>query len=292
MGGTVVRPQDGGTGRLNPLDPVTTAGDRREKAARVVTMLRALWPSLTDEEASTLDSAVSRLYSRDAGEPTFSGLTQELAPAGGGAGRLAALLEVFRSGSLRGLDGPTTLRIDDRLVSVDLRGIPEEQLPFHLAYLLDWTYHRLSSRPGPKLVLLDEAHLVARHAGTTEFLDRAVRHLRHYDAGMIVVTQNPDDLLATASGRSLLRNLSACAFLRLPEVSEACRAFFGLSESEATWLTKARLPADAGYAESLWRIGPWHLPLAVVASTPEFELLDGALRGRPAGPDAAGSGGL
>ncbi len=296
LGGTVVRLRDGDAGRLNPLDPATTAGDRREKAGRVATMLRALWPSLSDEESATLDAAVSRLYDRASPEPTFGTLREEVAAAGAGAGRLPALLEVFRSGSLRGADGPTTLAVDAPVVGVDLAGVAEEQLPFHLTYLLDWTYHRLSQRPGPKLVVLDEAHLLARHEGTTEFLDRTVRHLRHFGAGLLLISQNPDDFLARASGRSLLRNLYACAFLRLAEVSEASRGFFGLRGPEAEWLGRARLPAEAGYAESLWRIGPWHLPLAVVASTPEYELLRGTLGGGapavPPGEPAARRGGL
>jgi Helicase HerA, central domain len=294
IGGTIVRPHEGGDGRLNPLDPATTAGDVREKAGRVGTMLRALWSSLRDEEAASLDASVSRLYARREVEPTFSRLAEEVHACGIEGGRLGALLEVFRTGSLRAVDGPTTLAVDAPIVSIDLSGVPDEQLAFHLAYVLDWTYHRLSRRPGPKLVLLDEAHLLARYEGTTEFLDRTVRHLRHFDAGLLLVSQNPDDFLSRPSGRSLLRNLYACAFLRLPEVSEPCRAFFGITRDEAEWLGKARLPAEAGYAESLWRIGPWHLPLAIVASSPEYELLASALRGEPPAQKAGAppSGGL
>ena len=178
-------------------------------------------------------------------------------------------------------NGPTTFRPESRTVSVDFSGVPDDQLPFHLAYVLDWAYGRLRSHPGPKLVLIDEAHLLARNEPTAEFLDRVVRHMRHFDAGLLLVTQNPDDLLARASGRSLLRNLYATAFLRLPEVSPEARAFFQLGAAEAEWLPKARLPREAGYSESLWRIGEWHLPLAIVASTPEYEFLSSALRTQP-----------
>ncbi len=287
LGGTVVPLRDTAAGRLNPLDPVTTGGDRREKAGRVVAMLRALWPSLSDEEGAALDAAVSRLYDRSAPEPTFGALADELGRPG--TGRLPSLLEVFRSGSLRGVNGPTTLRVEATTVSVDLSGLPDDQLPFHLTYLLDWAYHRLSARSGPRLLLLDEAHLLARHPGTTEFLDRTVRHLRHFGSGLMLLTQSPDDFLGSPAGRSLLRNLSATAFLRLAEVSPAARAFFGLSDAEAEWLTRARLPTDAGYAESLWRVGGWHLPLAIVASTPEFELVGSALRGEEPPPTPEGS---
>jgi type IV secretory pathway VirB4 component len=180
-------------------------------------------------------------------------------------------------------------------VAIDLSGVPDDQLPFHLTYVLDWAYGRLRTRPGPKLIVLDEAHLLARFDATLEFLDRLVRHMRHFDAGLLLLTQDPEDFLSRESGRSLLRNLYATAFLRLPEVSSAARAFFGLSAAEAEWLPKARLPKEAGYAESLWRIGEWHLPLAIVASTPEYEFLTRTLGAAPARvrpTDSAREGGL
>jgi hypothetical protein len=95
-----------------------------------------------------------------------------------------------------------------------------------------------------------------------------------------VLTQNPDDFLQRPSGRSLLRNLYATAFLRVPEVSSATREFFGLTAAEAEWLPKARLPKETRYSESLWRIGELHLPLALIASTPEFEFLNRTLGAR------------
>ena len=285
LGGSVVRLADAERGRLNPLDPATTGGDRREKAARVGAMLRALFPSLRDEEAAALDAAVSRLYADGGETPTFEDLYRRVTARGDPPDRLATFLEVFRSGSLRSLNGPTTLTLAAGPVSVDFRGVAEDHLPFHLAYLLDWAYGRLRARSGPKLLLIDEAHLLARHSATAEFLDRVVRHLRHFEAGVLVLSQSPDDFLGHAAGRSLLRNLYATAFLRLPEVSAASREFFGLTNAEGEWLPKARLPREAGYSESLWRIGELHLPLAIIASTPEYEFLTGTLGRDPTGHD-------
>lgn len=277
LGGSVVALGGDPAGRLNPLDRTTTGGERAEKAARVGTMLRALFPSLRDEEVAALDAAVSRLYENGPEVPTFLDLAQEVRASAEDLGRLGTLLEVFTSGSLAYLNGPTAVRWGEGPVSVDFRGVPDDQLPFHLTYVLDWAYGRLRERPGPKLLVIDEAHLLARHAATEEFLERIVRHLRHFDAGLLVLTQSPEDFLERPSGRSLLRNLYATAFLRLPEVSHATEEFFGLTSAEAEWLPKARLPRDVGFAESLWRIGELHLPLALVASTPEYEFLVASL---------------
>jgi len=283
LGGSVIQISDGAGGRLNPLDPVTTGGDRREKAGRVGTMLRALFPSLEDAEAAALDTAVTLLYERGPEVPTLQDLVAGVGVEATPVGRLRTLLEVFRSGSLRGANGPTTVASGPGPTVVDFRGVPGDHLPFHLSYVLDWAYGRLRDRPGPKLLIVDEAHLLARHPSTAEFLDRVVRHVRHFEGGVLLVSQSPEDFLDRPEGRAVLRNLYATAFLRLPEVSSETRAFFGLTSAEAEWLPKARLPRDSGYSESLWRIGELHLPLAVIASTPEYEFLTTTL-GQPPPP--------
>ena len=293
LGGSVVGLADGAVGRLNPLDPVTTGGDRREKAARVGTMLRALFPSLGDEESATLDAAVSRLYARGPAIPTFDDLLAEVRETDQPSSRLESFLGVFRTGSLRGMNGPTTVGAELDLVAVDFRGVPNDQLPFHLSYVLEWAYGRLRHRPGPKILLVDEAHLLLRHSATAEFLDRVVRHVRHFTAGVLLLSQSPEDFLAQPSGCAVLRNLYATAFLRLPEVSSDARSFFGLTAAEAEWLPKARLPREAGYSESLWRVGELHLPLAIIASTPEYEFLVSTLgHAVEARDDAPRTGGL
>ncbi|MCI4339708.1 MAG: DUF87 domain-containing protein [Thermoplasmata archaeon] len=286
LGGRVLTVADDRDGRWNPLDPASTGGDRVEKAGRVGAILRALFPSLLDEEVAVLDAALRRLYDRGPNAPELSDLIEEVAAAPGGTGRLASLLEVFRSGSLRHLDGPTTLVWAPGLTVVSLVGVPEGHLPFHLAYLLDAVYARVRARPGPKLLVLDEAHLLARDPATGAFLDRLVRHLRHFETGVVVVSQNPDDFLGTEQGRSLLRNLRAAFLLRLSQVSDGAASFFQLTPAEVTWLPRARLPRETGYSEALLRFGPSHLPLALIASTPEVELLQRALGRRGEEPPA------
>jgi hypothetical protein len=126
-------------------------------------------------------------------------------------------------------------------------------------------------------VVVDETHLLTRDGRTAEFLERMVRLVRHYQTGLVLASQNPDDFLSTDSGRALARNLRATTFLRVASVSDAARAFFQLTSEEAEWLPRARLPREAGYSEGLVRAGPSHFPIAVIASTPEYEFLVSSL---------------
>jgi hypothetical protein len=287
LGATAVGLGPSAPARFHPLDVAGDGGNPQERAARVVAALRALYPSLADEEAATLDAAVARLLG--SGErPTFARLAALVAEESH-PGRLPALLDVFVSGSLRYLDRPVATPPPTGSVVVGLHDVAPEHRAFQVTVVLDALYARIRQTEGPKLLIVDEAHLLAKDPATAGFLDRLVRHVRHHRTGVILLSQNPDDFLGTEGGRSLLRNLRATLLLHLPEVSDAARRFFSLTDSEAAWLPKCRLPKEAGYSEGLLRFGPSHLPLAVVASTPEFELLTRALR-RTAGP-SDGTGG-
>jgi hypothetical protein len=276
LGATVVGVGPSAPARFHPLDPSSTGGDLSEKSARVVTALRAAFPSLADEEVAVLDASVARLYARP-DRPTFAALAEVVRTADR-PGRLPGLLDVFVSGSLAHLDRDATEPPPSGSLVVDLHEVPAEQRAFQLAVVLDAIYGRVRRNDRPKLVVIDEAHLLARDPRTAEFLDRLVRHVRHYRTGVLVLSQNPDDFLGTEGGRSLVRNLRATLLLHLAEVSDATRRFFALTDAEAGWLPHCRLPREAGYSEGLLRFGPSHLPVAVVASTPEFELLGRSIR--------------
>lgn len=283
LGATAVGLGPSAPARFHPLDIGADDPDIPARASRVAVAIRALYPSLADEEAATLDAAVAGLYGSE-GAPTFRRLAEIVRDAPD-PGRLPTLLEAFTTGSLRYLDRPVATPPPSGSLVVGLHDVAPEHRTFQLTVVLDAIYARIRRTEGPKLLVVDEAHLLARDPATAEFLDRLVRHVRHHRTGVMLLSQNPDDFLGTEGGRSLLRNLRATLLLHLPEVSEATRRFFGLTESEAAWLPKSRLPKEAGYSEGLLRFGPSHLPLAVVASTPEFELLVRALR-QPSPPSA------
>ncbi|HKS59256.1 MAG TPA: hypothetical protein VJS68_00575, partial [Thermoplasmata archaeon] len=265
---------DPASGRLNPLSP-SPGGSLEDRASRAVTALRALFPALTPEDTALLDSHVGRLLRETPTEPVVGDLLPTL--SGPSTERLHTLLEVFQSGSLQAFNGPTTARLDHVPLGFDLSGVNPEHRAFAQTLVLLGLEELLRARPGNKLVVVDEAHLLARHGPTAEYLDRLVRHGRHSGVGLLLLSQNPEDFLRDEPGRSLLRNLRSTLLLRISSVSAEARSFFDLTSSEADWLPRARMPREAGYAEGLLRTGAGHLPLAVVASTAEYEFLQQCL---------------
>lgn len=273
LGGSVLRVGNGELS-LNPLDPATTGGDVRAKTAQVGTMFRALFPSLSDEEVAVVDTTLSRLYAKERpGPPLLRDLLAQLSSLRAPPQRLLTLLERATLGSLRGLDRPSSLDLSSRLLGFDLSGVTTEELPFFLTLLLDLIYGEVRRRDGPKLVVVDEAHYLARAPATAAFLDHLVRHVRHFQAGLELLSQDPADFLRAESGRSVLLNLDAVTLLRLKDGGTGVAPLLGLRDDEVAFLRRAALPSVAGYSEGLLRTGAIHLPLAIVSSDEEDRLL-------------------
>ena len=273
LGGSVLR-VGAGELELNPLDPATTGGDVRAKAVQVGVMFRALFPSLSDEEVALLDTTLSRIYAETRSEPPllrelFARLSALFPPPR----RLLTLLERATLGSLRGLDRPSSLDCSARLLGFDLSRVTPEELPFFLTLLLDLVYGEVRRRPGPKLIVLDEAHYLARAPSTAAFLDHLVRHVRHFQGGLELLSQDPADFLRDEGGRAVLRNMDSVTLLRLKDGGQSLQELLGLREEELDFLRSAALPSSVGYSGGLLRTGPLHLPLAIVSSDEEDKLL-------------------
>lgn len=278
LGGEVIRVGSAAL-RINPLDPATTGGDTRAKAARVGVMFRAMFPSLTDEESALVDTALSRLYARPGQEaPVLSDLVRSLGGLAQPPTRLLRLLSTAVEGSLRGLDGATQIDLASPLLGFDLSRVTSEELPFFLTLLLDLVYGEVRRRPGKKLVVLDEAHYLARSPATASFLDYLVRHVRHFEAGLELLSQNPEDFLRGSTGGSVLMNVDSATLLRLRDGGAPVAELLGLTANEVDFVRKAAMPKDRGYSEGIFRSGGLHFPLAVIASDEEDAFLRQAFR--------------
>lgn len=184
----------------------------------------------TDQSPSPADllAAITDLVAR----PPFAGaeLPARLAPAAGGtlAGLFAPNPEL--------LDPPAT-------VCFDLRAVPGRARPAVMSCVLGWAWAQTvgAAAGRPRLVIVDEAHLLLDDPAAAELLAQFARRARKYRVGLEVVTQRLSDFLTLPAGQAVLANVATKLLLGCAEHERAAvTAGLGLTAAEGEWLHAGR----------------------------------------------------
>jgi type IV secretory pathway VirB4 component len=294
--------------RLNPLDlPAVTPGTRPAADAltrralfahTVVAVLLGGQPGPAEKAA--LDRAIMaayhhagitsdpRTWSRPA--PLLADLASALRTDGGGdAALLADRLVPFTEGTHSGLfAGPTTTRPAGHLVVFSLRDVPDELRPVATLLALDAVWRQVSDPAARRrrLVVVDEAWLLMRDPEGARFLFRMAKASRKHWAGLAVVTQDAEDVLASDLGRAVIANAATQVLLRqAPQAISRVAAEYGLSAGEQSLLL------SAGRGEGLLACGPSARVSFQALASPAEHLLCTSDPAELAALDAAGDPG-
>ncbi|AXK37685.1 conjugal transfer protein TraC [Streptomyces armeniacus] len=277
--------------RLNPFDlpPPPHSGEAGDLLTRRVlflhTFLSVLLSSpLSAAEKAMLDRAILATYEHagiTADPRTWTRTPPRLGDlyaaleleAGDTAIELAARLAPYVSGSHAGhFNGPSTVETSGHLVVFALRDLPEEVKAPAMLLALDAVWRQVTerARTGRHLVVVDEAWLLMREGAGAEFLFRMAKAARKKWAGLAVVTQDADDVLASPLGRAIVSNAATQILLRqAPQAVEAIGEQFHLSHGEQEFL----LSATRGEALLLAGDRRHKVALISVASAAEHEVI-------------------
>jgi type IV secretory pathway VirB4 component len=269
--------------RLNPLD----LGTEEDALTRRALFAHTLVSVLLAEEPSpavraALDRAIvaayaargitadPRTHARPA--PLLADLAAALRADGDPAAhQLAARLAPFVSGTHRGLfDGPTTTHPAGHLVVFSLRALPEELKAAGTLLVLDHLWRRVADpqRRRRRLVVIDEAWLLARDPVGARFLYRLAKSARKHWCGLAVVTQDAADLLASDLGQAVVANAATQLLLgQAPQAIDQLTATFGLSHGERQYLLAA------GVGEGILAAGTERVAFRAQASPAEHALV-------------------
>jgi len=91
-----------------------------------------------------------------------------------------------------------------------------------LEYVWATTMNKQQAISGvPRLVCIDEAHVLMRHPESAYFLEQMVRRGRKYGVGCTIITQTPEDFLSSDNpwGRAIFENSSMFVLMRLERKS-------------------------------------------------------------------------
>jgi type IV secretory pathway VirB4 component len=174
-------------------------------------------------------------------------------------------------------DGPTTHAPAGRLVVWSVRHLPDELRAAGMLLALDAIWRGVDAPPAAgrrrvrRLVVVDEAWTLLREDEGARFLYRLAKAARKRHAGLVVVTQDAQDLLGSDLGKAVAANAATHILLRqAPQTVDPIVSTFGLTPTEARFLRTA--PRGHGLLLS----GAHRAVFQAVSSPREHDLCRGA----------------
>ncbi|TAK78551.1 MAG: conjugal transfer protein TraC, partial [Dehalococcoidia bacterium] len=161
----------------------------------------------------------------------------------------------------------TTTSLDQPFVVFQMRDLEEELRPVAMYVIADHVWREVTRRPRPRMLLIDEAWSLVRHADGARFLADMARRARKRWLGLTTVTQDVEDFLASSEGHTILANSSVQLLMRQDSSTiGVVEETFGLSRGEREFLLGCRR------GEGLFLARGNHVALRVEASELEHAL--------------------
>ncbi len=198
------------------------------------------------------------------------------------AARLKSSLQAFSQKSELGMfNGKTNVDIYGRIVYFDfseVEGVVRSPLLLHA--VLTWIDSRVRGESGKKIVVIDEAHYFMRYKQIRAFLERSVRHSRHYKVGYTLISQSFEEFVGHEEGRVILTNANIVVIFRLDSIPQEVKKILNISGFGERFVKEAAQGKTSGYSSALVAIpGEGNYHINVLASPGELEFLGTAGRG-------------
>ncbi|MFD0555655.1 hypothetical protein FB566_0865 [Stackebrandtia endophytica] len=277
LGGTVTTP---GATHLNPLAlPVDADDDALTRRVMFTgTLVAALLETdVSPAETAALDHATIAAYQEHGinldrqtwhhEPPTMVDVHRHLTESGEEGRVLAAQLAPYVHGGLSGLfTGDATTAPGGHLTVYNLRHLPDELQAAGTLLVLDAIWRSLRDDGVRRLIVVDEAWLLLRQPAAAAYLSRLAKTVRKRHAGLMLVTQDAIDMLASDLGHTVIANAATQILLRqAPQALDQVVDAFNLTGAER------HLVATAQRGEALLLSGETHVAFRSVASENEHD---------------------
>lgn len=151
-------------------------------------------------------------------------------------------LEILRNGSLKGIfNSDRDISFKDSLICFDLSSLKSEESKIPAMYLLLNLIDRSieEEKDKKKMIFIDEAHKLLRNEVSRSFYINLVKTVRKRSAGVVTITQNPEDFSDADYSKTILTQAESTILLKqsyssLNHISE--NRVFPLSETEEEML--------------------------------------------------------
>ena len=174
------------------------------------------------------------------------------------AENLALMLEMWTDGSLNTFAQHTNVNTNSNIICYDILELGSTLMPVGMLVILDAIWNRVvrNRRKGiMTYIVVDEIYLLFKEQYSADFLYKLWKRARKYNAFVSGITQNVDDLLQSATARTMLSNSEFLILLNQSGSDrEKLQALLNLSDTQLNHIT------DAETGSGLLRMGSALVP--------------------------------
>jgi type IV secretory pathway VirB4 component len=285
VGGTYVNISLASQSKINPFDLPRPTGEAvsvediiRSAVITLKGLLRLMLGKLTVAEDSILDRALLETYAKkdivpgadlSVVEPPVLQDFQEILEGMEGTGDLVIRLKKYTEGTFSGLlNSPTTVRVDNPMVTFSVRDLEDELRPMAIYTIVNFIWNVVRSERKKRILVIDEAWWLMQSEDSAKFIFALVKRCRKYYLGVTTITQDVNDFLTSPYGQAIVTNSSLQLLLKQSPASiDLIARVFLLTQSEKYLLL------ESGRGEGIFFAGQKHAAIQVVASYTEDQIV-------------------
>lgn len=169
------------------------------------------------------------------------------------AQQLVPKFESFKAGSINNnLNGQTNIELDDRIICFNMESFADTgEMPLIMHTMLDWAYQETRRSPERTDVTFEEVHYLLGRPGARKLLNLFIRHARHFQSGLTLISQTPDEFLGHDSKKEIYDNCDIKQLFYQENVSQDVINYFDFSQEEARFLRQAARGQNSNFSECL-----------------------------------------
>jgi len=179
------------------------------------------------------------------------------------ADELYRALEPFQQGGVNSnFNGRTNVDLDSDFIVFDMSMFADAgEAPLFLHVMLDWIYQRTKTLDCKVNAIFDEVHYLLNREATQDLLNLYLRHIRHWNASLTLITQTVDEFLRDHSSvehdksRELYQMCKIKRIFRHSQVSDRIKEHHNLSAAEVNFIENAAQGEENPYSEALFAVG-------------------------------------
>ena len=154
---------------------------------------------------------------------------------------IALSIEIFTEGSLNVFAKQSNVNTRSRFICYDIHELGKQLMPIGMLVVLDSILNRITENraKGRKTyIFIDEIYVLFRHEYSENFLFNMWKKVRKYNAYIVGITQNVEDLLISHTARTMLANSELVIMLNQAATDrEQLAALMGISEQQMSYIT-------------------------------------------------------